>query len=402
MTEVALFCIFAFQFFYAKNKFYSMKKISKSLHRILSIVVGIFISIVCFTGAMLIFENEITEWQNPQIYKVTPTPNGAIPVSDILTKVVATESQKAEVTQVVIYRNPKKSYKVVLNVGGDTKTLYVNQYTGKVLGKPTESKFFYTMYRLHRFLLQPRPKDDSIFWGKKIVGISTLIFALILITGIITWFPRKGQSWSNRLKISIKHGWRRFWYDLHVVGGVYVAILLLLMALTGLTWAFPWYRTVFYGIFASGDKQTQARPNDKGKDKTIYVDNETDSIDSQRYVSWQRAVENVEAMGKGYTQFTISKNEVRAKISNAGNSRASDTYKFNPTTGDITKTKPYADVSKYMKTRGWVYSIHTGYWGGFAMRVIYFIAAMLGAALPLTGYYLWIKRRFFNKKRKKE
>ncbi len=379
-----------------------MKKISKSLHRILSIIVGVFIFIVCFTGAMLIFENEITEWQNPKIYKVTPTPKGAMPISDILTGVIATESQAAEVTQVIIKKNPQKSYRVDLDVNGESKTLYVDQYTGKVLGEPTESKFFDTMYRLHRFLLQPRPKDDSIFWGKKIVGISTLIFALILITGIITWFPRKGQSWSNRLKISLKHGWRRFLYDLHVVGGIYVAVLLLIMALTGLTWAFPWYRTVFYNIFAPGAEQTQSRPNDKGKgkNKTLYIDNETDSIDAQRYLSWQRAIESVEAMGKDYTQYTVGNNEVRAKISNTGNSRASDIYEFSPATGDITKTKPYADMSEYMKTRGWVYSIHTGSWGGFAMRVIYFIAAMLGAALPITGYYLWIKRRFFNKKKK--
>lgn len=49
-----------------------MRKLSKTLHQILSIVVGIFISIICFSGAMLIFENEFTEWQNPDLYNVTP------------------------------------------------------------------------------------------------------------------------------------------------------------------------------------------------------------------------------------------------------------------------------------------------------------------------------------------
>lgn len=377
-----------------------MRKIFKSLHRILSIVVGVFITIVCFTGAMLIFETEITECQNPKIYKVTPTKEGAMPLSEILTNVLATESQGAEISRIVIKKNPKKSYRVVLKVDGNNKVLYINQYTGEILGEPAEGKFFNTMYRMHRFLLQSRPEGDSIFWGKRIVGISTLIFVLILITGIVIWFPRKGQSWGKRLKISVRNGWRRFWYDLHVAGGIYVAVLLLLMALTGLTWAFPWYRTAFYNIFASEAKQTNSQPNNKGKSKPLYADNEIDSLDTQRYISWQRAIENVEAMNKGYVQFTVSSDEVRAKISEVGNISATDTYEFSPATGDITNTKLYAEASKYQRTRGWVYSLHTGYWGGFVMRVIYFIASMLGAALPLTGYYLWIKRRFFNKKRK--
>ncbi|MEO5136381.1 PepSY domain-containing protein, partial [Bacteroides ovatus] len=39
-----------------------------------------------------------------------------------------------------------------------------------------------------------------------------------------------------------------------------------------------------------------------------------------------------------------------------------------------------------------IYSVHVGNWGGMFTRILTFIAALLGAALPLTGYYLWIKR----------
>lgn len=41
---------------------------------------------------------------------------------------------------------------------------------------------------------------------------------------------------------------------------------------------------------------------------------------------------------------------------------------------------------------GGVYMVHTGGWGGMLTRIITFLAALLGATLPLTGYYLWIRR----------
>lgn len=34
-----------------------------------------------------------------------------------------------------------------------------------------------------------------------------------------------------------------------VAGGMYALLLVLVMALTGLTWSFGWYRTAFYTVF---------------------------------------------------------------------------------------------------------------------------------------------------------
>lgn len=37
--------------------------------------------------------------------------------------------------------------------------------------------------------------------------------------------------------------------------------------------------------------------------------------------------------------------------------------------------------------------LHTGRWGGTITKIITFVVALLGATLPLTGYYLFIKRQ---------
>ena len=374
-----------------------MRKLSKTLHQILSIVVGIFISIICFSGAMLIFENEFIEWQNPHLYNVTPLESGARPLTSLLPEILATQPQGAEITYIDIKDNPSKSYRIDIDFGDDeSKTVFVDQYTGKILGEePDDIEFFTVMYRLHRFLLQSRPKGDGIFWGKRIVGISTIIFVFIIITGIVVWVPRRGRSWGNRFKISVKHGWHRLWYDLHVAGGIYVALLLLGMALTGLTWAFPWYRTAFYGILAPEKNELSTTENDSFD---IAANKPTDTTTLTQFAVWQRVYDAVKQRSN-YVEVSISSDEVRARISDCGNRRASDYYEFDTATGAITSVELYKNTSNNSKLRGWVYSLHTGSWGGFWVRLIYFIAAMFGATLPLTGYYLWIRRTLRSKKR---
>lgn len=79
-------------------------------------------------------------------------------------------------------------------------------------------------------------------------------------------------------------------------------------------------------------------------------------------------------------------------VNHFGNVRGVDRYKFNPRTGEVTESTLYKDLDNSAKIRGWIYSVHAGSWGGWLTRVLWFLAALLGTSLPLTGYYLWQKR----------
>ena len=70
--------------------------------------------------------------------------------------------------------------------------------------------------------------------GKVIVGITTFVMVVILVSGIVIWIPRTRKALRNRLVVSCTKGWWRFWYDSHVSLGIYVTLFLLVMALTGL------------------------------------------------------------------------------------------------------------------------------------------------------------------------
>ena len=211
-----------------------MKKLIKDIHLWLSIPAGLVITIICFTGAMLIFEQEISELIRRDYYYVERVESEKITFAEAVAAVEPTLSDDQRITGISVSSNEERAWKVNLS-SSKNGAVYVDQYSGKVLGSPERMPFFRTMFRLHRWLMDTRPEDGGIYWGKLIVGISTLMLVVITISGIVLWIPKSVQMWKNRSRISVTRGWKRFLYDLHVAGGIYAGVIVLAMALTGLT-----------------------------------------------------------------------------------------------------------------------------------------------------------------------
>ena len=342
-----------------------------------------------------------------------------MPLDEILDKVAATLPYSVSVNSVTIPSDPSRSYQIALSKPRRSSA-FADPYTGQVLGRSERGKFLSTTMRLHRWLLGSMKPGGGVSTGKLIVGISTIIFVITLITGIVIWIPRTRKAFKNSLKISVRKGMKRFWYDLHIAGGMYAVILLLAMALTGLTWSFSWYRTGFYKVFGveTASQQTQQTPSDNSRQGQQQADNGggrqdrnevrenagADAGGGQRqektspYRHWQHVYDEVNTRNPGFNRITISKGAVTVSYKGWGHQRASDRYTFDQASGDILSHTPYEDQQRSGKLRGWIYSIHVGSWGGIFSKVITFLAAVLGGTLPLTGYYIWI-RKYYNKRK---
>lgn len=375
-----------------------MKKIFRQIHLWLSVPFGLIITLICFSGAMLVFENEVMELARHELYYVKKVETVPLPVDRLLEEVELTLPDSVFVIGISVFSDPERAWQVNLSKPRRA-SMYVDQYTGEIKGKYERPAFFVTMFRLHRWLLDSMKADGGVFWGKMIVGVSTLLFVVILISGIVIWWPRTRKALKNSLRISVGRGFRRFWYDLHVAGGMYALFFLLAMALTGLTWSFGWYRTGFYKVFGvevqqggthSGVTLRGGRGSDQPGKNVSH---------SSSYVCWQQVYEQLALNNPGYKQITLSDGVANVSFNTFGNQRASDRYKFNHHSGEIDEVVLYKDAEKAGKIRGWIYSVHVGSWGGMLTRLLTFIAALIGATLPLTGYYLWIKRIWRKKSR---
>lgn len=426
----------------------SAKKLFRKLHLWLSVPFGIFIALICFSGSMLVFEKEITERSRHDLYFVQEVRETALPLDELMERVAATLPDSVSVTGVTLSSDPARACQVSLSKPRRA-SLYVDQYTGEVKGRSERLPFYDTMFHLHRWML-----GSSKGFGKLLVGLSTLALVVILITGLLMWLMNRNKPLAKSLKISFTKGWPRFWHDLHVAGGIYATIFLLALALTGLTWSFPWYRNGFYKTFgvetsaegghgapaadsekkggrearpenpggsseesrhggrgehaeahdgrpahadhaeraeATGERNRHERGGDENRRRGSEAGRPEHAAPRSPYAHWQEIYEQLAQSHPGYRQITLSEGSASVVPAGRNSLRAGDRFDFDRR-GRITGGKPYAEQDKSAKVRSGVYTVHVGSWGGLVTRLLTFLAALLGATLPLTGYYLWIRR----------
>lgn len=395
-----------------------MMKIFRKIHLWLSVPFGIIITLICFSGAMLIFEPEITRAFKSEVYYVNEVKDSALPMEELMETVKTTLPDSVTITGVTVFSDVSRTYQVNLSKPRRA-SLFVDQYSGEITGRYDRMAFFSTMFKLHRWLLDSaNPHGDGVKIGKLLVGISTLVFVIALLTGIIIWWPRARKGLRRSLSISFSKGWKGFWKGLHVAGGMYAVIFVLAMALTGLTWSFNWYRSAFYAVcgvehtprnFAQqqdtrkGSEQNEkaAWGHDGRRGEGRHGRNGRHHGEGRRHSEfgrWQQVYDELKARNPQAPQITVGAETATVTLGTAGNGRASDRYEFNRRSGEITPATMYADAVEADKLRGWIYSIHTGSLGGVVTRILWLLGALLGASLPLTGYYIWIKHLMRKKK----
>lgn len=399
---------------------FCMKKKFRKLHLWLGLPFGLIISMICFSGAMLLIEPEVTQWLQPERQSVSKVLEKRLPAAVLAEKVAATIPDSVQVTGITFSADPAKPASV--NLSQPRRAFVaIDQYTGEVIGPNKRVPFFATMFRLHRWLLDSY-KPDVFSWGKLVVGVSTLMFVFVLLSGLVIWWPKTRKAFRNRLTIKADKGRHRFFYDLHAAGGFYALILLLVMALTGLTWSFDWYRAGFYKMFGvemaegghggghggrgerkgrgeHGGKSGHGGDRDRGKHGGRTEDAETPLKVPATVAVWDKAYQQIVAdnAGNSYKSITISDEEASLSFGGFGNQRAADQYKYDAETGEILSVERYVDMDNADKIRGWIYSAHTFAWGGWFTRLPALLAVLMGCLLPLTGYYLWWKRTFRKK-----
>lgn len=374
-----------------------MIKIFRKIHLWLSVPFGIIITLICFSGAMLIFEPEITRGIKKNVYYVQSVKDNPKPIGELMETVKSSLPDSVSITGVTVFKDETRTYQVNLSKPRRS-SIFIDQYTGVITGRYERIGFFSTMFKLHRWLLDnTNPHGSGIKIGKTLVGISTLMFVIALISGIVIWWPRARKNLLRSLSISFSKGWKGFWKGLHVAGGMYALIFVLAMALTGLTWSFDWYRTAFYAV--CGVEHTprnfgQSVQPDRSSRERHSKEGEHRRRGGRRHSEfgrWQQVYDELDTQYPNVPQITVGPETASVTLGTAGNTRASDRYEFNRRSGELSPVTRYTDSKDADKLRGWIYSIHTGSIGGFMTRILWFIAALLGASLPLTGYYIWIK-----------
>ncbi|WJS95963.1 PepSY domain-containing protein [Flavobacterium johnsoniae] len=358
------------------------------LHKWLGLISGLIVFIISVTGCIFCFHDEIKDITRKEWRLVEPQ-NKPFLLPSVLEEKAKEILPKNKISMVSYYG---KNRSAIVYTYSDSENLYLyfNPYTGKYLKTENpETDFFIIVEYIHLYLLLP----DYI--GKHIIGGATIIFILLLISGIIQWWPKKRSDLKRSLTIKWSAKWRRVNYDWHNTSGFYISIIALILAITGLTFTYEWVGDGIYKSFNfGGDKVLETKL--PIVDSTKFKTNSTNAIDLA-FIQTQKLQPNAEMM---FVLIPQQKGDIISTGAYPHTLRYDhqSNYYFHPNDGKLIQKQRFENKSLGLQVVEMNYGIHTGQVLDLPGKIIAFIVSLFAAALPVTGFIIWYGRNFKNKK----
>ena len=375
------------------NRWKSIRKWTNDIHLWLGLISGIILFIVCLTGTIYTFSSEIKEFLDPDSYHVQYSVDQQPIAAETLASITA-ETYGGEIVAVTVPYKKRKAYGVVLKKDGDKRgtTHYIDQYTGELKGdgKGAVADFFMTVFRLHRWLAL------DIHIGRPIVGVATIIFLLMLVSGMVIWVPNKIKYWKQGLKIKTKASFKRLNHDLHNALGFYAFVLMFVMGCTGLTWSFDWYKDGMSSIL-----RTEVFSRKKMEAKSYAEISNPQAVSIEEILSSAETVllyqgdYRISLPQDEEDVFTVSKNQVGFFAFSGTDNLIFDQY-----SGEIIQKDIFSEKAFNEKLAASIKPLHMGYIFGTFSKILYFISCLIATSLPVTGTIIWANK--LKKKRRKK
>lgn len=373
-----------------------MKKIINKIHLILGLIIGLVIIIVALTGCIYAFQVEIQNMTQPYRF-VDEQSSSFLPPTQL--KEIAQQQLPEKKIHRIVYGKKTQAAGAVF-YGSDPEYFYVaymNPYTGAVLKvKDMNSDFFRFILDGHYYLWLPPAV------GQPTVAIATLIFVVMIITGIVLWWPKNKSAAKQRFSVKWNAKWRRKNYDLHNVFGFYSSWILIFIAITGLVWGFEWFANSLYWVTSGGKAKVEWSP----------TTSDTTAVASKKYLSpvdyiWEKTVLSnssaasieVDLPDNKQAAIGITTNEDADTYWKADN-RFYDQYSLK----EIPVKHAYGRFDSNLSTADKImrmnYDIHVGAIWGLPGKFLAFFASLICASLPITGFMIWWGRRYKEKSKK--
>ncbi len=198
-------------------------------HFVIGLLCAPLLLVLSITGALYAFQPQLEPLLERDWQVIPPCADCRThPVSAQLA-LVQQQFPDAEFEHYGRYRDQQRSAVAYIKNPDESedRIVWLNPYTLEILGSRLESDgFFPTVFELHTTLL-----SGEI--GRWLIELVASWVFVTLILGILLWWPRRTKKkggWQPRLA---SQG-RRFWRDLHAVGGLYLLPTALIVVYTGL------------------------------------------------------------------------------------------------------------------------------------------------------------------------
>ena len=193
------------------NRDARVRSVLFNLHLTGGLIAGLFLLIVGVSGTVLAFSDEIDAFLHPSIFKVALR-GQPLPLTQLAANTTATLSPGDVIAVYVPSVRPDRSYwfSVIPSHLRLQRQVFVNQYTGEVLGDLSVLRFTTIMKVLHG-----------------VSAFSAVVLLFLVPSGLYLWWPLK------RIGINASSNFRRLSFDLHNSLGFLSSLFLFGFAATG-------------------------------------------------------------------------------------------------------------------------------------------------------------------------
>jgi uncharacterized iron-regulated membrane protein len=373
-------------------------------HLIAGVTAGVVIFIMSVTGVVLTYERQLIAWSDSQYRSVPASGTSRLSVEALLQK-VRTDHPDLAPSAVTVGSAPDAP----LTVSVPQRTLYFDAYSGRLLGEGSQGvrRFMSGTRAWHRWLAVD---GEGRSVARAITGWSNLIFLFIVVSGFYLWFPRK-WTWVQVRSVVFfnrKAAGKARDFNWHNVIGVWSAIPLFIVVVSGLPISFPWANALVYR--AVGEEPPAARGREggaggregRGREGQRREERAAPSLDGLNTL-WSRAEQHVD----GWRTINVRVPESsRAPVvfgidtGDGGQPQRRSTLTLDRATGAVVSYEAFESQSLGRRLRSISRFAHTGEVLGIPGQTIAGLATAGGAVLVWTGLALawrrwrsWMKRR---------
>ncbi len=374
------------------------KKWVRNIHLWLGLTSGLIVFIVAITGCAIVFEKEINTALGTGIYQKVKKRNSEPALPSQVFRVADSAFSRLSLLNMYYTVYPDDNNVSVLWVRDTSRkyhSLLQDPYTTQVAGEyDYESSFFTIMTFIHVSLALGEV-------GTTLIRYATLIFVVLMVTGLILWKPASKKGYKQRFTIKWGASFKRLNYDLHNVLGFYMTWIAVFIALTGLVWSFEWFSNSVVWVANCGKKVALARQQQPLSAQPGFGDSTL-----SRYAAIDVAFLEIRKREPNARALTIYKpmNDAAAiritvETGEGSNYARSDEYFFDQYSSRLLAHQPFSGLSNGEKLLRMNYYIHVGSIAGITGKVLAFLASLIAASLPVTGFMVWRGRKKKVRKR---
>lgn len=355
---------------------------------------GVVVLIMSVTGVLLTYQKQMTLWADLRGVQAGPPTPGATRLSaDSLLRLVASRESKTPTT--VVWRQGA-AMPVEVQFGRAGRQ-YLNAYTGTVVGTGSASmrKLFSVATDWHRWLAT---SDESRKTGRLVTGWSNLAFLVLVLTGIVLWWPRVVKWSALRQVLWFRRGLspKARDFNWHNVIGIWSAIPLAIIVASAAVISFPWASDLVYR--AVGDTPPARAPEGApvggaaagrpalGTEGGAVVPlvGDVAALATERMPDWRTVSLAWPKNAEAPLVYTLDRG-----MGGEPHKRATLTVSR---TGEPAKWQPFSSQSEGRRARSIMRFAHTGEVLGFWGQTLAGLVSLGAAVLVYTGLYLSLRR----------